>query len=57
MSIQCNMARDRNKGHTVWKGRNKSSFICRQHNCLSRKSKESAENIPEQISKIVKVAG
>lgn len=39
-SSQNNQARRRNKTHPVWRGRHKTYFIFRLHDCLNRKSDE-----------------
>ena len=41
---QYSKKRKGNKRYTDWAGRNKTVFVCRSHDCLSRKSKSIDKN-------------
>ena len=52
-----NQARVRNKRHPNWKGKSKIVIICRWHDTIYRKSKDSIKKLLELIHEFGKVAG
>ena len=54
ISCQCNKARKRNKRHPDWKGRNKTVFIQKQHNCLCITPLQSIKKLLELLGEFRK---